>query len=152
MIVIILLSKGHFIVRLNILPSVCYMDIYYGDIQADMVSFIYTYSTVRECDICGITIWAASRQNQHSAFAISMDPDQPAHPRSLIRIHAVRFQTLLQVDKLIANSRQTDSEQHGSWSNCAGAQAGLDPCWSQTHYVSFVMARLKLNIVILCYP
>jgi hypothetical protein len=28
------------------------------------------------------------------------------------------------------------------------AQAGLDPCWSQTHYVGFVMARLnhdKLN-------
>jgi hypothetical protein len=29
-----------------------------------------------------------------------MDPDQPAHLRSLIRIHAVR----LQVEKLIANS------------------------------------------------
>jgi hypothetical protein len=34
--------------------------------------------------------WAASRQNQHSALATSMDPDQPAHLRSLIRIHAVR--------------------------------------------------------------
>jgi hypothetical protein len=33
--------------------------------------------------------WAASRQNQHSAFATNMDPDQPVHPRSLIRIHAV---------------------------------------------------------------
>jgi hypothetical protein len=22
-------------------------------------------------------------------------------------------------------------------------QAGLDPCWSQTHYVGFVMARLN---------
>jgi hypothetical protein len=28
-----------------------------------------------------------------------MDPDQPAHPRSLIRIHAVRLPTLLQVEK-----------------------------------------------------
>jgi hypothetical protein len=27
-----------------------------------------------------------------------MDADQPAHPRSLIRIHAVRLQTLLQVE------------------------------------------------------
>jgi hypothetical protein len=34
-----------------------------------------------------------------------MDPDQPAH---LIRIHAVRLQTLLQVEKLIANSMDTD--------------------------------------------
>jgi hypothetical protein len=33
-----------------------------------------------------------------------MDPDQPAHPRSLIRIHAVRLPTLLKVEKLIANS------------------------------------------------
>jgi hypothetical protein len=33
-----------------------------------------------------------------------MDPDQPAHPRSLIWIHAVRLPTLLKVEKLIANS------------------------------------------------
>jgi hypothetical protein len=35
------------------------------------------------------------------------------------------------------------SEQHGSWSDCADAQAGLDPFWSQTHYFDFVMVRLK---------
>jgi hypothetical protein len=37
-----------------------------------------------------------------------MDPDQPAHPRSLTRIHAVRLPTLLQVEKLIANSMDPD--------------------------------------------
>jgi hypothetical protein len=37
-----------------------------------------------------------------------MDPDQPEHTRSLIRIHDVRLQTLLQVDKLIANSMDPD--------------------------------------------
>jgi hypothetical protein len=37
-----------------------------------------------------------------------MDPDQPAHLRSLIRIHAVRLPTLLQVEKLIANSMDPD--------------------------------------------
>jgi hypothetical protein len=37
-----------------------------------------------------------------------MDPDQPAHPRSLIRINAVRLLTLLQVEKLIANSMDPD--------------------------------------------
>jgi hypothetical protein len=31
-----------------------------------------------------------------------MDPDQPAHPRSLVKIHAVRLPTLLQVEKLNA--------------------------------------------------
>jgi hypothetical protein len=51
-----------------------------------------------------------------------MDPDHPAHPRSLIRIHTVRLQTLLQVEKLIGNR--------------------LDPCWSQKHYVGFVVALL----------
>jgi hypothetical protein len=63
------------------------------------------------------SIWAASRQNQHSAFATS------SLSVSLLVIELV-------------------SEQHGSWSDCADAQAGLDPCWSQTHYVGFVMARL----------
>jgi hypothetical protein len=53
-------------------------------------------------------IWAVSRQNQHNGFATSMDQDQPAHPRSLIRIHAVCLQTLLQVEKLIANSMDPD--------------------------------------------
>jgi hypothetical protein len=43
------------------------------------------------------TIYNISRHNQHNGFATSMDPDQPAHPRSLIRIYGVRLQTLLQV-------------------------------------------------------
>jgi HD superfamily phosphodiesterase len=37
-----------------------------------------------------------------------MDPEQLAHPPSLIRIHAVRLQTLLQVEKLTANSMDPD--------------------------------------------
>jgi hypothetical protein len=41
---------------------------------------------------------------------ISMVPYQPAHPRSLIRIHAVRLPTLLQVEKLIANSMDPDQK------------------------------------------
>jgi hypothetical protein len=49
-----------------------------------------------------------SQQNQHNGFATSMDQDKPAHPRSLIRIHAVRLHTLLQVEKLIVNSMDPD--------------------------------------------
>jgi hypothetical protein len=37
-----------------------------------------------------------------------MDPDQPAHPSRLISIHAFRLQTLLQAEKLIANSMDPD--------------------------------------------
>jgi hypothetical protein len=83
----------------------------------EIVHFFRMYTFLVKYSIENISVmvkWAASWQNQHSAFATSMDPDQPAHPRSLIRIHAVRLQTLLQVEKLIAN-------------------------WSQTHYVGFVM-------------
>jgi hypothetical protein len=47
-----------------------------------------------------LVIWAVPWQNQHNGFATSMDPDQPAYPRSLIRIHAVRLPTLFQVEKL----------------------------------------------------
>jgi hypothetical protein len=39
-------------------------------------------------------------------------------------------------------SRETDSEQHESWSDCTDALAGLDPCWSQTHYDDFVVTWL----------
>jgi hypothetical protein len=56
-----------------------------------------------------------------------MGADQPAHPRSLIRSHAVRLQLLTQVEKLIANSMDPDQTAQ----------------WSQNHYVGFVMARLK---------
>jgi hypothetical protein len=55
-----------------------------------------------------ISNWAVPWENQHNAFATSTDPDQPAHLRSLIRIHDVHLQILLQVEKLIANSMDPD--------------------------------------------
>jgi hypothetical protein len=55
-----------------------------------------------------LNIWAASWQKQRNAFPTSMDRDQPVHPRSLIRIHAVWLPTLLQVEKLIENSMDPD--------------------------------------------
>jgi hypothetical protein len=61
--------------------------------------------------------------------------------RSLLRIHAVRLQTLLQVEKLIANSMDPDDR-----SDCADVQVCLDPCWSQKHYVVFVVTRLIYSL------
>jgi hypothetical protein len=63
--------------------------------------------------------------NQHSAFATSMDLDQSAHPRSLIRIHAVRLPTLLQVENLIANSM--DPAQTARMRRLVWIHAGLKP-------------------------
>jgi hypothetical protein len=78
---------------------------------------------------------AASRQNQHNAFATSMNPDQPAHPCSLIRIHAVRLQTLLSVEKVKANSVDPDQNAqmcrlvsiHAICWFCHGAAHIIDP-------------------------
>jgi hypothetical protein len=66
-----------------------------------------------------------------------MDPDQLAHPRSLIRIHALRLPTLLQVEKLIANSMDPDQTAHPRslvWINADRKPIML---------VGFVMTRLK---------
>jgi hypothetical protein len=70
--------------------------------------FAALWNTFLLTDYCTCINWAASWQNQHNGFATSMDPDQPVHTRSLIRIHAVRLQTILQVDNLIANSMDPD--------------------------------------------
>jgi hypothetical protein len=53
-----------------------------------------------------------------------MDADHPAHLRSLTKIHAVRLQTLVQLEKLIANSMNPDQT-------------------AQTNNASFVVTRLK---------
>jgi hypothetical protein len=59
-------------------------------------NFIYNKHNLKGKTIYQLMIikWAASWQNQHNGFATSMDPDQPVRPRSLIRIHAVRYQFL----------------------------------------------------------
>jgi hypothetical protein len=64
-----------------------------------------------------------------------MDPDQPAHPCSLYRIHAVRLQTLLHVEKLIANSM--DPDQTALMHRLVWIQAGRKPTM-----LVFVMTRL----------
>jgi hypothetical protein len=58
-----------------------------------------------------------------------MDPDQPAHLRSLIRVHAVPLQTLLQVEKL----------KETAW--ILIRLRGKADC-AETRYVGFVMTRL----------
>jgi hypothetical protein len=99
------------------------------------VSFTLTICT----NISGKIKWATLWQNQHNAFATSMDPDQATHPRSLIRIHTVRLQTLLQVEKLITNSMDPDVTARMRrlvWIHAYRKRIML---------VGFVMARLKFR-------
>jgi hypothetical protein len=95
--------------------SIIYCDIDIHELSSK-TSLLLSLFSWRFIFLKNMYIWAASRQNQHNAFATSMHPDQPVYPRSLIRIHAVRLQTLLQVVKLIANSMNHDQTANG----CAG--------------------------------
>jgi hypothetical protein len=92
-----------------------------------------------------INIWAASQQNQHYAFVTSMDQDQLAHPSSLIRIHAVCLQTLLQLEKLIVNSMDPDQTARHRlvWIHAGRKHIMLDLSWRG----SFVK-RIKYNFSI----
>jgi hypothetical protein len=47
--------------------------------------------------------------------------DKTNEMRSLIKIYAVHYQFLYSIGYV--------SQQHGSWSDCADVQAGLDPCY-----------------------
>jgi hypothetical protein len=94
-------------------------------------------------------IWAASRQNQHNGFATSMGPDQ----RSLIRIHAVRLQILLQVEKLIANSMNSDQTtrmRRRVWIHAGRKPIMFVLSWRGS-YNSLVVCRILITISTLFY-
>jgi hypothetical protein len=89
-----------------------------------------------------IKFW--SHMWKHNVVFVGFVPTfEPSHDKTSIMglwpawiwIHAVSYQFLYLLIEFV-------SEQNGSWSDCMDAQAGLDPCWSQTHYVGFVMVRL----------
>jgi hypothetical protein len=64
-----------------------------------------------------------------------MDPDQPVHPRSLIRNHAVRYQFLYLLKGLKANSM--DPDQTARMRGLVWIHAGRKPT-----ILVFVMTRL----------
>ena len=82
--------------------------------------------------------WAATWQNQQNECAPSEDSDQPEHPPSLIRVFAVRMKK----PWVLSYSLRA---QWRLWSDWADAQADLSLRWVHTHFVGFVMSRLKFN-------
>jgi hypothetical protein len=65
------------------------------------------------------------------------------HPRSLIRIHAVRLQTLLQVVKLIANSMVPNKTARMHY---AGFVVTRLKCFSLTHF-QFLLTKYEKHIL-----
>jgi hypothetical protein len=93
----IITSRGHDDKWYNVILNQV-LDYTFAYIENVKICYKIIYSTRNPTDnLTGFVkgYWAVPWQNQHNGFATSMDPDQPAHPRSLIRIHAVRLPTLL---------------------------------------------------------
>jgi hypothetical protein len=67
---------------------------------------------------------------------------RPAWIQTSMRIRAVWAGSMLFAISFSTCNIEYVSEQHASWSDCADAQAGPDPCWPQTHYVGFVVMQL----------
>ena len=80
--------------------------------------------------------WAATWQNQQCGYAPSEDSDQPGHPPCLIRVFAVRMKKAWVLSYPLSAQRRL-------WSDWADAQADLSLRWAHSHFVGFVMKRLK---------
>ena len=98
------------------------------------VSFVFNF----------IIIWATSWQNQQRGCAPSEDSDQPEHPPNLIRVFAVR--------SMVAKDPSFLHVYSADWSHWADAQADLSFRWTHSHFVGFVMRRLKFCdcVIFLC--
>ena len=82
--------------------------------------------------------WAATWQNQQNECAPTEYSDQPGHPPSLIRVFAVRMKIAWVISYLLSAQRRL-------WSDWGDAQADLSLRWAHSHFVSFVMSRLKFS-------
>ena len=68
--------------------------------------------------------------------APSEDSDQPGHPPCLIRVFTVRMKEAWVLSYPLSAQRRL-------WSDWADAQADLSLRWANSHFVGFVMSRLK---------
>ena len=75
--------------------------------------------------------------------APSEDSNQPAHPRSLIRVFVVRLWKLC----LIANQKCT---QWRFWSDCANAQSDLNLRWAHMSKSRGTLSGVKAHRIIMC--
>ena len=68
--------------------------------------------------------------------APSEDSDQPGHPPCLIRVFAVRIKKAWVLSYPLSAQRRL-------WSDWADTQADLSLRWAHSHFVGFVVRRLK---------
>ena len=56
-----------------------------------LLTMLIVVSPFSSTNMCVVKIWASSRENMSSGFAIDTGTDQPASPRSLISAFVIRF-------------------------------------------------------------
>ena len=106
------------------------------DITAEDLIPRLNQNNVADLVLISMVRWAETWQHQQSQYALSEDSDQPGHPPSLIRVFAVRMKKAWVLSYLL-------SAQQRLWSDWADAQADLTLCLAHSHFVSFVMSRLR---------
>ena len=88
------------------------------------------------CQSCQIIEMSCLMTKPTKECAPSADSDQPGHQPCLIRVFAVRMKKPWILSYPL-------SAQWGLWSDWVNAQADLSLRWAHTHFVGFVMMRLK---------
>ena len=83
--------------------------------------------------------YAAHDKTYDKTCATSNDSDQPAHPRSLIRIFADRM-------RLLQSLGYSKMDEREPLVYCTGVQAGLSLCWSDRSYCMFFRALAHTSI------
>ena len=109
-------------------------------------SFLVWWVFIYKGQVCNGK-WAASWQNQQNGICdqqrqISLgtrpvwSSNQPGHPPSLIRVFTVRMKKAWVFSYPLSTQRRL-------WADWANAQADLSLRWAHSHFVGFVMRRLK---------
>ena len=94
-------------------------------------------------------LWALQRnepphdKTNKMACSSSEDSDQPGHPPSLIRVFTVGMKKVWVLSYPLSAQRRL-------WSDWADAKADLSLQWAHSHFVGFVMRRLKSGRQSMC--
>ena len=101
------------------------------------ISWSTVFIWINTLERCSFNKWAATWQNQQNECASSENSDQPGHPPvwSESSLSAWTWRN--------HGSLATQQAHSEDWSDWVDAKADLCLRWMHTHFVCFVMSRLK---------
>jgi hypothetical protein len=123
------LHKFHIII--TIMKRICYITSIYSHFFFQKFTLWYKIVTMNKTLMW--TLWMGTKW-----MTITYEP---LHDKTNITsLRAAWIQTSLRI-RAVWSGPMLFAISFSTW-NRVGAQAGLDPCWSQTHYVGFVVTWL----------